>query len=369
MRVLLWGELFWPYVGGAELFAARLMLSLRERGYDFAVMTSHDNLSLPDEDTYRGIPVYRFPFRTVITPERLDEITDLRQRVGGLVRELAPRVIHLNGVSPSAFFCLPAVRSAATPLLVRLNRQLMPSVARAGTLFENALQAAAWVVGVSNAVLEPARHFMPDIRTRSSLIYNGVDASADPPAPPPCTPPVILALGRLVHDKGFDLAIAAFAEVARRRPDARLRIGGDGLERAALEQQAAALGIAARVEFLGWIAPDAVSRVIAGATMLVLPSRSEGLPAVALEAAALGRPVVATPAGGLQEAVEDGRTGLLVRPDAGAFGEAISHLLNEPETIARMGEAAWQRACRLFGHQRCVDDYDRLYRRLAAAEG
>jgi glycosyltransferase involved in cell wall biosynthesis len=369
MRVLLWGELFWPYLGGAELFAARLMLSLRERGYDFAVLTSHDHLSLPDEEMYRGIPVYRFPFRTLITTERLHEIADLRRRVRSLVRELAPQVIHLNGVTPSAFFCVPAACSAATPLLVRLNRLLMPSVARGGTLLENALHAAAWVVGVSNAVLEPARHFMPDIRARSSLIYNGVDASADPPAPPPCSPPVILALGRLVHDKGFDLALAAFAEVARRRPDARFWIGGDGPERAALEQQAAALGIAGRVEFLGWIAPDAVSRLIADATMLVMPSRTEGLPAVALEGAALGRPVVATPAGGLREVLEDGRTGLLVRPDVAEFGEAICRLLNEPETIARMGEAAWQRACRFFNHQRCVDDYDRLYRRLAAAEG
>src|ERR1700690_3140223 len=106
VRVLLWGELFWPTVGGAELFAAKVMGALRPRGYEFAVVASHDHAGLPDEDRYRGIPVYRFRFREALTPARIEELPALRRRVAALCRDPAPELIHLNGIGPNAFFCL-----------------------------------------------------------------------------------------------------------------------------------------------------------------------------------------------------------------------------------------------------------------------
>ena len=367
MRVLLWGELFWPYIGGAELFAANLMLSLRERGYEFAVVTSHDSLDLADEARYQGIPVYRFPFRAVLAPEGIEQLMALRRRVARLVRELAPQLIHLNGVGPSAFFCLSTAQTVATPLLARLNRDLPPAAPRpaAGTLLEQVLRRADWAAAVSAVTLEQSRRLVPDIRARSSVIYNGIEASAEPPTTPPHDPPRILCLGRLVRDKGFDLAIDAFAAIVRRLPRARITVAGDGPERAALEEQAAALGMAATVEFSGWVAPDDVPRLMSSATLVVIPSRSEGLPAVAIQAAALGRPVVATRSGGLPEVVQHEQTGLLVDSDSRALSDAITVLLERPEMAAQMGMAAWRRAREVFSHERCIDAYDALYRQLA----
>lgn len=368
MRVLLWGELFWPYIGGAELFAAKLLLALRERGYELAVVTSHDYLDLPDEADYRGTPVYRFPFRTALQPEHLDQLMSLRRRVAALCQAWKPNVIHLNGISPSAFFCTYAAQASGAALVVRLNQELTPTQSRggAGTLLETVLRRATWVTGVSAATLEEARHFVPEIAGRLSLIYNGVDAPSQTPVPAPAGPPRILCLGRLAYQKGFDLAIAAFPPILLRWPRARLIVAGDGTERAALQEQAAALGIAAAVDFVGWVAPDAVPALLSGVTMVMIPSRSEGLPTVALQAAAMGRPVVATRTGGLAEVVQHGQTGLLTDKDSGALGAALAALLEQPDVAIRMGIAAWRRAQEMFDEKRGVDAYDELYRKLAA---
>ena len=66
MRVLFWSELFWPYIGGAEVLASKLLPALRNRGYEFIVVTSQDYLGLPDEGQYEGIPIYRLPFRKAL---------------------------------------------------------------------------------------------------------------------------------------------------------------------------------------------------------------------------------------------------------------------------------------------------------------
>ena len=119
MRVLLWGELFWPNLGGAELFAAKLMRALGPRGYEFAVVTSHDYDGLPDEDRYHDIPVHRFRFREALAPERIEELPALCERVAALCRDLAPALIHLNGVGSNVFFCRNIAQSLRVPLLVR----------------------------------------------------------------------------------------------------------------------------------------------------------------------------------------------------------------------------------------------------------
>jgi glycogen synthase len=63
MRVLFWSELFWPYIRGIELSGVELLPALRERGYESIVVTSHNDLDLPDAAQYKNIPIFRFPFR------------------------------------------------------------------------------------------------------------------------------------------------------------------------------------------------------------------------------------------------------------------------------------------------------------------
>jgi len=368
-RVLVWGELFWPYVGGAELFAARLMADLAPRGYEFAVVTSHDHLDLPDEEIFRGVPVRRFPFRHALATRRVEDLMEQRQRVVAHLEAWSPQVVLLNGVASSAFFCLPAVRAAGASLLLRLNSQPVRlsggARPRAGSLIERVLGSTDWVASASADALEQATSILPAVATRSSVVYSGVETPAESPAPPPPGPPRIVCLGRLVDDKGFDLALAAFARIAASRPAARLVLAGDGPARAALERQASALGLAAQVEFRGWVLPGEVAQVLSEASVVLMPSRTEGLPGVALESAACGRAVVASRVGGLPEIVVHGETGLLVDLEPAAIAAALEALLGEPGEAARMGLAAWRRARAVFDRARCLDAYDELLRRLA----
>jgi glycosyltransferase involved in cell wall biosynthesis len=108
--------------------------------------------------------------------------------------------------------------------------------------------------------------------------------------------PHLLAVGRLSHEKGFDLLIDAFAEVRKRHPGADLTIAGVGSEEQKLKKQSCGLGLESAVHFLGWV--DKPYHLFTGATLFVLSSRYEGMPNALLEAAAAGLPLVATPASG-----------------------------------------------------------------------
>ncbi len=176
----------------------------------------------------------------------------------------------------------------------------------------------------------------------------------------------MLCLGRLERVKGFDIALDAFAQVTTARPDARLVIAGEGPEADALAAQASTLGIADRVELRGRVEPDAVPRLLDTASLVLMPSRDEGIPGVALEAALMRRPVIAARAGGLLDVVVEGETGLLVdREDPRALAAAALELLDDLPRAAALGEAAQRRVREHFGWQRFLERTLALYRRLA----
>jgi glycogen(starch) synthase len=186
-----------------------------------------------------------------------------------------------------------------------------------------------------------------------------------PPEPLPFQPPRLLCLGRLVRQKGFDLALAAFASIIERFSEVRIVIAGDGPERSQLERQIAEWHLEGKVELLGWVAPDNVPALLNTATMVLMPSRWEGLPSVALQTAMMARPIVATPVGGLSEVIVHQQTGLLVPPeDHAELASAIAFLLEHPAAAVQMGQNARERVQEVFGWQRCVDAYDALYRQL-----
>jgi glycosyltransferase involved in cell wall biosynthesis len=150
-----------------------------------------------------------------------------------------------------------------------------------------------------------------------------------------------------------------------RFPQARLSIVGEGPERVHLEEQAASLGLKDSVEFVGRVEPGEVPAVMGQATVVVMPSRVEGFPMRALEAAKMARPVVATPAGGLAEAIIHEQTGLIVeKENSFALAEAVGFLLGHPDVAVRMGQAARSRVLGTFSLKSCVDSYDRLYHTL-----
>jgi glycosyltransferase involved in cell wall biosynthesis len=367
MRVLFWSELFWPYIGGAEVFATKLLMALRERGHEIIVVTRQDSPDLPLEDRYQGIPVYRFPFWTSLTNSAdLDHLLKTRRRITELKRAFSPDLVHIHGFGPtSVLFHVGAASTRPLPLLFTLINELSAYAAGHESL-TRVLRSAEWVTSKAAEALAQARRLAPEITPRSSIIHNGIDTPALLPEPLPYEAPRLLCLGRLAIQKGFDLALTALASIADRFPLVRLVIAGDGQERPALERQVIEFGLKDRVKFLGWVSPDEVPALLNTATMVLMPSRWEGLPSVVLQASMMARPVVATPVGGLSEVVAHQQTGLLVPPeDPVRLAEAITFLLARPAVATQMGQAARHRMQGAFTWERCVDAYDTLYRKLA----
>src|SRR5512140_552983 len=125
MRVLLWSELYWPFVGGAELFLANLARTLAERGHEFLVVTSHHDIALPDDDEHEGVPIRRLPFRAAVEAGDVRRFPALVQRAAAIRREFMPDLVHLNAVGPSAFFALQSARAHRAPLLVTLQQEVL----------------------------------------------------------------------------------------------------------------------------------------------------------------------------------------------------------------------------------------------------
>jgi glycogen(starch) synthase len=162
--------------------------------------------------------------------------------------------------------------------------------------------------------------------------------------------------------------LTAFASIVKRFPDLRLVMAGDGPERTRLANKAAEMGLKDAIDFLGWVAPENVPALINTATVVVMPSRAESLPMVALQAAQMARPVVGTRVGGLPEVVIDQQTGLLVgKENPDALAKAMAFLLDHPERATQMGQAARDRVQGIFDWERHVNAYDRLYKKLIKA--
>lgn len=151
--------------------------------------------------------------------------------------------------------------------------------------------------------------------------------------------PTALFVGMLEPYKNVDGLAAAWRLVARALPEARLVIVGKGSRRALVERLRAELPD--QVEYVPELVPGEVAKRMDEATVLVLPSRDEGLPRVVIESFARGRGVIATRAGGIVDIVQDGREGLLVDPeDVAGLADTLHRALSDPELAGRLGAAA-----------------------------
>jgi glycosyltransferase involved in cell wall biosynthesis len=188
------------------------------------------------------------------------------------------------------------------------------------------------------------REALADAPTRVECIPNGVPLPHLPPAT--LDAKVLVAAGRLVHQKGFDLLLDAFRMVAGKHPDWQLWIFGGGARRDALAAQIERLGLAGRAHLKGTAAR--LDEQLAAASIYVLSSRFEGLPMVLLEAMSAGLPAVAfdCPTGPAQ-ILTHGKSGLLVpEQDVSALAAGICELIEDPARRRAMGAAALADAAR-----------------------
>ena len=206
-----------------------------------------------------------------------------------------------------------------------------------------------------------------------STVYNGVDLSAFKPAAGigmnireahqiKDRDKVILFLSHVTKQKGVDMAIRAFAEIRRKKSNLKLMIVGDGDYFLKAKRLVRQLKMDLHVFFSGAVEHKWIPNYINAGDILLFPTiRKEGFPFVIIEAMACGKPIVATKIGGNIEALDDGRTGVLI--EAGNLNETVKSLeklLDDDELSRQLGQNAFIEATRRFGIEKMVLGIERV---------
>lgn len=178
----------------------------------------------------------------------------------------------------------------------------------------------------------------------------------------------IAIVGRLVAVKGHRILLDALAAARNRLPPFACHVIGEGPERGDLEARAESLGLAGEVRFLGY-RPDVIE-LVSRAGVLCMPSLSEGLPFAALEAALLGKPIIASAVGGLKSHFRDGETALLVEPgNSAALADALAWCADNPDAAAVIGLAGKSMVETDFSIDRMIAEICDLYQKAVAPGG
>ncbi|MGY1831682.1 glycosyltransferase [Geodermatophilus sp. SYSU D01180] len=271
-------------------------------------------------------------------------------------------LVHVNLPVPYAdpYTVLAATTLWHTPV-VAVEHLPMPSPGpRIDRIVRFTARRLDAVVGVSEGSARRLERFVGLPRGAARVVRNGVPepGTGRPVAAPPGRL-VVGAVGRLDPQKGFDVLVRAVAGL----PDLHLALVGDGPERAALETLVTELGLQERVTMTGW--SNEVPALLPSFDVLAVPSRWEGLPLVVLEAMLAGIPVVATPVGGVPDAVRHEQTGLLVPvDDAAELTAALDRLITDPSLRRRLAAAAADDARRHFTVEAMVRSYVALHAEL-----
>jgi glycosyltransferase involved in cell wall biosynthesis len=351
MRALVVSGIWPPDVGGPASHAPDVARFLQGRGWDVEVVT-----------TARDTPAAEaFPVHWV--SRKLPP--GVRHVLG--VRLVASRARHADVVYTTGTFGRSAAGAtlARRPYVVKLTADPAFERSRRRGLVQGNVEefqgggggAQAWAFRrARNAELRRAAHvFTPSAYLRELALSWGLPAERVSVLPNPVPPilqlptreearrdlsfdgPTFAFAGRLTVQKSLETALEAIA----RLPNASLVIAGEGDRLNALRERAAQLGLNGRVRFLGPQPRERILELFRAADAALLSSAWENFPHSVVEALAAGTPVIATNVGGVREAVEDGRNGLLVPPgDAAALAAALQRYLEDGELRERLRSAA-----------------------------
>ena len=377
MRILFYCATPLDELGGAEASALLLAEALRRRGHDVGIVESAPSRSAQTYAPPFGGPVWSIPLPTY--PARRPWLwrSFLRSmyRFQTVVRTFRPDIVSIQSACRQT---LPVIGACALPHRWRLVVTAHGSDIKVYSVEDPTLRM--WLSRVftrADAVTAVSKSLLRDLitqypvarRRRSQVIHNGIDLSwfdQSHDTPPASQARYVLYVGRLEQIKGVDILLRAWQLFQANVPRVALWLAGDGSAMDDLRALSQHLGLAEQVRFLGRIPARDLGALYRNAELVVMPSRSEGLPLVALEAGGCGTICVATRVGGVPEVIEDKVTGFLVDPESPtALVQVMAGAIRLPlADRRRMGIAAKERIAQHFSHERTTDAYEELFRSL-----
>lgn len=346
-------------IGGAEKALVRIATGLQNKNWNVAVISLRDRGPLTDSLEQQGIPV---------TALNCGGFGDIRTygRLKSAIRKNRPDMLltflHQANIYGRLAARAVGVRKVVSGVRVADRRRWVAITDRLTKRFcdhyiavsQNVAQVHASQIGLDPQFI--------------TAIPNGVDIPDNQSSSIAAeeTNHQLLFVGRLTDQKApLDLLEAFLLLPDKRRQQTSVTFVGDGPLRTALQDRITAAGVRSSVSLVGW-QPD-IMPFMQEASLLVLPSRWEGLPNVVLEAMAIGLPVVCSDVDGCRELVDSGATGILVPPQSPEqLAKAIEGLLSHPDTRCKMAEAAQSVVRKHFSWSGCVEHYNRTLMDLLA---
>ncbi len=376
-RVRLFAIIAASGAGGAEEVFASLLRKLDSERFEISVVCHGEGILLPE---------FRRHARDVWSLDllRLGRTATVR-RLSRLIAEARSQIVHTHLWTADVIGGLAARNAGVQHTVSSVAGSYFLPIGVDGWHRRRRLAMSRMYRGVYrwfDRVIAPSASVATDLIHRPGwrvppgklrVIHNGVDlaridrviatGAVDDRRQPDETSRVIVTVANFYPIKGHEVLLRAMPAVVARCPRARLVLAGHGDTRREMEQLAIRLGLGARVSFRGEVGN--ALELMRNANLVVLPSLSEGLPITLLEAMAIGRPVVATRAGGIPEVVDHGITGTLVPPgDPDALGRAIIEAFLDPARAARMARSASAVVRERFSADRMVRETAALYEAL-----
>ncbi len=344
-------------LGGYERVAVNLVNGLPRHLFAAALCTTRRDGPL-DAQIAPGVMRLRLARRGTFDPRAV-------ARLARFIRTQEVRILHAHG--PSLFIARAAAALPPyTPLIWHAHSGRLAAEDRLGWLYRLASAGIAGVIAVNEPLLEWARRHLRLPASRTWYLPNFVAESApadEAPALPGAPGARVVCAANLRPEKDHATLLRAFALVARALPEAHLLLAGDARDRAyeqKLRAQAAALGIAQHVAFLGRRAD--VPAILRCSAAGVLSSAFEGLPMSLLEYGMAGLATVASNAGQSAEVLDHGRAGILVPPgDAGALAGGLLSLLRSPQLRANLGGELRRRVRERYGAAAVIPELCTIY--------
>lgn len=357
--------------GGAEQHVLRLTARLRETG------CSPHVICLFREPFHQMLQEEGIPTTTVPMHHRLDWGVCLR--LAAVFKELRPDIVHTHGVRANLVGRL-AARQSGIPIVTTVHSVLSQDYPSLASRLVNSFTERTTSHFTTHFIA--VSRFIRDYLSASgipkekiSVIYNGIDPGPwerwtgdtsfrsrfgiEPSAP------LFGIIARLHPVKGHRYFLEAAHEVAQQFPEARFVIVGSGFYWQEIDSLIQKYGLSECCIRTGFLA-DA-GPAYAALDCLVISSLSEGFGLTALEAAALGKPVIATRVGALPEIISDGETGLLVpAADSGALAQAMIQIIQKPQERQLLGAAGRELLLKKFSMDQTVTKTAHLYRSLVS---
>jgi len=278
-----------------------------------------------------------------------------------IINKINPDIIHCrNGLTAINYGGLCA-KFLKIPLICSIHGHTSFLKKNFGLKFSTwIMKHSAFVIAVSHSIKkELITRGIP--KQKIKVIHNGIFINNEiKKIPKNSNNPTIVSVGSLRLIKGHKFLILAIKEIIKEIPNVKLLIIGDGPLKKNLESLVIQLELNNNISFLG--RRDDVLQIMSTSDLVVLPSLSEGISNVLLEAMLAKKPIVATKVGGNPEVVVNKKTGLLVeKENPSALAKAIIKLLKNPELRYKMGENGYKRVKTYFDINKTIAEYEKVY--------